>query len=548
MIDGRSIYNPTISGVYWDIQSPLLADIERIEVVRGPGAVVWGLNAVNGVINIVTKNSQSTVGSLMQIGGGTEERVMGALRSGWQMDDYSTLRASASFHGRDGLERAGVNEQDDWYVGRVAFRADHNPDNDVVSLLTDYVWTSADSIIYENAPGDTLPTSASSFDIVGRWSRNLENDANLTVQFYYDHIERDGFLGEVQRRDTFDLDVVHNTPLGEMHNLVWGLNARLISDEVGLSETVKFDPKQEDVIISNVFVQDELSLLDERLHLFWGTKLSDNEFTGLEWQPGLRVSFKAGSDTLFWFGVSKAKRLPARFERDGSLRLPEGISGVSGLGIVPVVQASRELKAENVVAWESGVRGSSWANINWDLALFYNKYSNVTSQTPGMPQLGLNEVVLPLMLGQNAAVSTLGGEICLDWKFSERWKSSLVYSYLSQHIDRPPNVSALVGDSPSNIATWRNSFELYASANLDAVLRYVDAYADPGVGPGSYVTADLSMTLPLTEELSLLVVGQNLLRSGTKEYGQILIDTPSAEVQRGGYVRLSWLFNRAGKW
>src|SRR3989475_1722694 len=340
LIDGRTVYTPLFSGVFWDVQDTMIEDIERIEIISGPGGTLWGSNAVNGVINIITRQSQDTKGALVSLGEGTEERGAG-VRYGAKLGEDATFRIYGKGFYRDNTVRGdGTNVQDSWKKGQVGFRTDWGRGSDAFTLQGDgYTGTIAQ--VGDNA-------SISGANLLGRWNRTLQDGSALKVQAYFDRTRRvvPGTFGELL--DTYDIDAQHRFQWGTRNEIVWGGCYRLMHDAVTNSAVLAFLPNVKSLQLINVFLQDSIALR-EHLQLTVGTKLESNSQTGWEVQPNARLAWKVRDDTLLWSAVSRVVRTPSRVDRDFFTPAPLQFNG------------GPDFKSEKLIAYEIGYRGQPFS-------------------------------------------------------------------------------------------------------------------------------------------------------------------------------------------
>src|SRR5437764_1520207 len=313
LIDGRTVYTPLFSGVFWDVQEVPLADIDRIEVISGPGATLWGANAVNGVINVITKDAKDTQGFLLSGGGGTEQRDFGSVRYGGAVGTGVRARIYGRGFGRDATAfPSGRDAADKWHLGQGGFRSDW--DGASASRVT-VQGDLYDGRIAQDSAGDIAVAGR---NVMAKWSRTLSERSSLAAQVYYDRTHRDipGLFGE--DLDTYDVDLQHRTRLGDRHDVVWGLGYRNINDRtaIGSDSTLAFLPLHVAREWFTGFVQDEIALVPNRVHVTVGTKIEHNDYTGFEIQPSGRVSWRPGSSGTLWMAVSRALRTPSRIDRE----------------------------------------------------------------------------------------------------------------------------------------------------------------------------------------------------------------------------------------
>src|SRR6185503_18357941 len=358
LIDGRTVYTPLFSGVFWDAQDTLLEDIERIEVISGPGGTLWGSNAVNGVINIITRRSQDTKGGLVSLGGGTKDRVAG-VRYGANLGENATFRVYGKGFDRENTTLGnGMNVEDAWKKGQVGFRTDWMQGSDALTLQGDgYTGTIAQV-------GDDK--SISGANMLGRWNRTFQDGSALQVQAYFDRTRRvyPGVFKE--QLDTYDIEAQHRFQVGERHELVLGGGYRMMHDAVTNGTGLAFLPSVFPLTRINGFIQDSIAL-HERLKLTLGVKLETNSYTGLEVQPNARLAWKFKDDALLWAAISRAVRVPSRL--DTNLFAP---------GQPPFLLAGgRNFRAEKVIAYEVGYRAQLTPQASLSVSTYYNMYGDL---------------------------------------------------------------------------------------------------------------------------------------------------------------------------
>ena len=397
LIDGRSVYSPSFSGVYWDMQDVMLEDVERIEVIRGPGATLWGSNAVNGVINIITKSAADTQGGRISLGAGTIEKGFGSARYGAKLGDGETYaRAYGKGFGRSSFNTSdGRNSGDSWDRGQGGFRIDHQLGDDSSTTLQGDAYAgnvnqrinqpslSPPGMVYTNDAG-----RISGFNLLGRWRKSLALDSEISVQAYYDHTYKKESFG-VQERNTYDLELQHRFGFADWHDVIWGLGYRLNQDQISSPFQLDFGSPRQDRQLFSAFIQDEMTLLEDQLKLTLGSKFEHNEFTGFEGQPNLRLSWTPNDEHSFWGAISRAVRIPSRGESDArifSLIIPPS-QQTSNFPVALYVDGNRQFRAEELLAYELGYRFMPSPRFSADLALFYNMYDGLRDGTEGQPNI-----------------------------------------------------------------------------------------------------------------------------------------------------------------
>jgi iron complex outermembrane receptor protein len=559
MMDGRSVYTPLFSGVLWDAQDTVLEDIERIEVVRGPGASLWGANAVNGVINIVTKRARDTQGGLFVAGGGTEEHGFSTLRYGGQFDDDTSYRAYVKYFNRDSQEFIDDGDAaDDWQVGRAGFRMDWEPDGpDALTVQGD---------IYRGEVGTTgaefslLPPFAQTVNtdddiyganILGRWTHQFEDGSDMALQVYYDLVGGDE-LGITLEEDTFDVDFQHHFQFGDRHDIIWGLGYRLVDADFDDSFTVSLDDDHRTDQLASAFIQDEITLLEDELRLTLGSKFEYNTYTGFEIQPTARLLWTPDTQQSVWLAASRATRTPSQAEDSIALNsvlpppLPPPLPPLPIPTQLSVLGNSDQI-SEDVISLELGYRMSPDQDLSLDVAAFYNIYDNLASVEPESG--GLVPCPTPpffvCFLGTSrfdnlgSAVS-YGFEGAADWRLESWWRVQGAYTYLHLDVDYDGADGFTVhaeGRDPMHQLSLRSSFDLGEDWELDLWGRYVSELEERGVD--GYFTFDIRLGWRPVDGVELAIVGQNLASDDHLEFTPELINTTPTEVPRSVYGKVT---------
>ena len=553
LIDGRSAYSPLFSGVFWDAQDTLLEDIERIEVIRGPGATIWGANAVNGVINIITKKAADTTGGLVVAGAGNYEKGFGGLRYGTDLGTWGAVRAYGKYFNRNELKtEQGRPVDDGWDMGRGGFRMDGRSGLDTFTLQGDYYGgTERDNIELVDFtkpfnPADlkniltnrTANTTVNGGNLLSRWTRTLADDAELSLQFYYDKNKRD--IPQVVKiiHDTLDVDLLHRFPWGGMHETVWGGGFRFVDEKMTDSPTIRFNPRYRNERLYSAFLQDDITVVQDRLHMVIGSKFEHNVYTGFEVQPSGRLIWTPNDRLSLWGAVSRAVHTPSRGESDNSLQQPSPVQQ-GPLPIVMTVKSPGNLLAEEMMAYESGLRIKATDSISIDLAGFYNNYKRLTGKdtaaiqfVPGLPPYLLSASIM----NNSDQAEAWGGELAADWQVLEPWRLTLAYAYLvvtEQGGFRPP----------AHQASLRSQFELTKNIELDLWGRYVGASQDYLKNRLSeYLNLDVRLGWRPIRSVELSVVGRNLLHQCQQEFRPEYLQTVPSGTAREVYGKVSWSF------
>ena len=550
LIDGRSLYTPLFSGVYWQAQATPIEDIDRIEVIRGPGGTVWGANAVDGIINIITKSAKDTHGSMASVGGGNVDQAIADYRYGGGNGRGFDYRVYGMGFLRGPEFHSDGRNFDHWRMGQVGFRTDWNRSaHDNFTLQGD---------IYDEEAGETTtfalysPPSQVTADgnaaltggnLLGRWKHVVNERSDFQITAYYDrtrHFEPE--FGET--RDTFDVDFLHHLALPGHQDFLWGLGAQWSpSSFVQTVPSIDFLPHDLTDQIYSAFVQDEIGFLDDRLALTVGSKFEHNIYTGFEFQPSARLLWSITPRQALWVSGTRAVRTPSRIEDD--VRLTD-FATVTPLPIYLRVLGNRQFHSEELVAFEAGYRALMTDRFHIDVAMFHNNYDDLSSFQVGTFFLEPTPVpvhaVLPLLTSNGIRGTTDGFELAADWRPATWWELKGSYAYLTMGLETKPgsndptSVPLDEGSSPHNQWVIQSLVNLPKKLEFDQTYRYVSAL--PARMVGSYGTADVRFGWHITPELELSVVGHNLLQPHHAEFG----GDPGGLVgiKRNVYVKMVW--------
>ena len=558
LIDGRTVYSPLFSGVFWDAQDTVLEDIDRIEVIRGPGASLWGANAVNGVINIITKKAKDTQGLLAVVGGGTKERAFTTLRYGAALGEHTHARLYGKFSERDEFVRSdGTPGGDDWRNGRGGFRLDHSlSSQDSLTVQGDYYRGSEGFGFTE--PLLTTPYSQSIRDrwsysggnVLSRWKHAFSDNSSLIIQTYYDRTERESRLFN-ERRDTFDIDLQHSFALGQANRVIWGFGYRFTNDHIVNSTTIRATPTSRALNLFNGFIQDEFTLIPNTLALTAGSKVEHNDFTGWVVQPSGRLRWTPTQTLMFWGAISHAIRTPSRAEDDSALdqmTLPPNALFPGSPVALTTFGGQRGFRNESLVAYEIGTRYQPIEAWSIDISAFYNRYDRLRSVEPGTPSLATNplppHLVIPFVVSNKLAAETHGVEVSSEWHPIDWWHLRATYSYLRIRMitgtSLDPTGRNANGESPQHQASLRSLMQLPGNIELDLWGRFVDRL--PTLNIPAYVSLDTRLGWKPIKNIEVSVVGQNLLESRRPEFTTAFVAQNGTETQRGAYVKLTWRY------
>ncbi len=557
LIDGRSVYTPLFAGTFWEEKDMLLDDIERIEVVRGPGGALWGANAVNGIINIITKTTEDTQGVLVNVGAGSEEKAFGSFRYGGKLGNNVSYRVFAKFFKRDSFaETSGGDADDKWEDLTGGFRVDWNADSNSVMFSGG---------IYNADTGETQTISSlqppfgktveidrdlTGGHLLGKWTHLFSDTSDMSLQVYYDRTIRDSeVVGEI--RDTFDIDFQRRFELGMRHDIIWGLGYRFTADNIDDRFTLSFDPESRRDHLVSAFAQDEIMLIKDQLNLTLGAKLEHNDYTGLEFQPNARIIWTPSDKHTLWSAVSRAVRTPSRIEDDGRINsqvFPNPFV-LDGPPILGALSGDHDAESETILAYELGYRIRPTDRIFLDFSGFYNIYNNLRTLEQG----GLinensprpSHLLIPLNVNNKMDGETYGIEMSAEIQVSDWLKLKGTYTYLEMqlHLDGD-SIDTLSegkeGDIPENQFSLWSFIDLPWEMELDTGFRYVDNLSNLGVD--SYISLDVRFGWKPTKNLELSIVGQNLLDSEHLEFTSSFFDVQDTEIERGVYGSIKWEF------
>lgn len=557
LMDGRTIYDPLHSGVTWEVQDMILEDIDRIEVVRGPGAAMWGANAVNGVINIITKKSINTQGVLMTATGGNYERFQGQARFGGEASEATTYRLYGKYMDKaKGDEAIFLTGDDSWNMRQGGFRIDHS-----LSVKSEFI---LQGDIYEAKLDEVnllvssplpvpIPTKSvrdmEGYHILSQWNYSIAKSNSFKAQLYYDTTAFNALFVD-EDRDTLDFDFQHIFPIGHRQSLTWGIAYRWSRDDIeGTLQVDSLSEASRQDTLYSAFVQDEISFFNPNLKLIIGSKFEHNDYTSYEIQPSIRGIWLPAGDHSLWGAVSRAVRTPSRYEYDGVVRTPLGRDPATGKMSARVWQSSSDFDSEVLIAYETGYRQVVSKQFSFDLAFFYNDYDELSTLEP----VGLTPVATPYgdvivqhyIKGNKLSGYTWGGELVMNYRPLDWWRLQGVYSYLQMQLvndsdSGDSNAEDLENDSPSSQFSLRSNMQFPQNFSLNLWLRYVGALSSEQTE--AYWDGDIRVAWEPIEQLELALVGQNLFHESHKEMEQLSYLSLSTEVDRSVYLKLSWSY------
>jgi iron complex outermembrane receptor protein len=538
LIDGRTVYTHLFSGVFWDVQDVLLEDIDRIEVIRGPGGTLWGANAVNGVINIITKSAKDTHGALASGGGGTLTGPFGHARYGTSLGDNVHVRGYVKYLDRNEMDAddgGGANDQ--WHMTRGGFRTDWDASaNDLVTVQGDYYGGETNSTLLNSARSED---SLSGGNILGRWRHTFTPQSDVSVQLYYDRTERDVRYLIAEDRNTFDVEIEHRRRLFSIHDVVVGFGYRLLDDSI-TNRAITFTPDSRTDNLVSGFIQDQIPLFDDRVQLTIGSKFESNDYTGFEYQPSIRGLWKVHPRHRLWAAVSRAVRTPSRADDDVAFFFASAPPPAPTL----LIQGDSGFDSEKLIAYELGYRVEPIDDLTFDLATYYNDYDDLRTTDVGgvpLPSPPFPPLTLPAPLGNRATAKGYGVELAADWSVTRFWKLSAWYTFMNLDVDRKQSSTDLTvegseDDTPIHQVHFRSRLNLPRNFEFDTNLFWVDNVQNQNVG--SYTRLDLRLGWRPIEYVELSLVGQNLTENRHPEFGNGFFSVRS-QVPRSVYGQVT---------
>lgn len=547
LIDGRTVYSPLFSGVIWDQQNVMLADLDRIEVVSGPGGTLWGANAVNGVINVITKSAEETQGWYAEGGGGTQPRDFGALRYGGTIAPNVYYRVYGSYFDRNNEVFAnGAPAPDNWSQGLGGFRIDTAGNSDDKFTLQGEYYNGADGSV--SVPGTDVESGGHG---LGRWSHTFSSDSDMSLQVYYDRTNlsepKAGFslfgipfepAGTFSDSlDTYDLDFQHHFTVGDRNQITWGAGYRFTHDQNNNAPTLALYPAPLNQNLWSCFAQDQIKLQDN-LFFTLGTKLEHNDYTGFEVQPSGRIQWNVTPKQMIWAAVSRAVRTPSRVDHD--LVNPTGLPQPFPQSILT---GTSQFTSETLIAYELGYRAQLGDKVSGSISTYYNDYGKIRSLTPSPGS------VFPIYIQNNLEGATDGVEVSVDYQMLDWWRWHAGYDFLQENIHvRPGAVDFTNGlnetADPQHQFSIRSSMDLPQNIEFDTGLRWVDSFtinsgSTAGTVP-SYFELEARLAWHPTKDLEVSVVGQNLLHDQHAEYG--FPGPGQVQIERSVYGKIAWHF------
>ena len=572
LMDGRTVYDPFFSGVYWDMQDYILPDLDRIEVIRGPGASLYGANAVNGVINITSKDSSETQGTRVDTGYGNTEQSASA-RYGGKIGQDATYRVYEKYANYTSTPATDGSNFDGYNSKQVGFRSDwHESKDDKVTFQGDVIANQGG--MRENVPFDPLGGASGSFpatpagvvnyapgrndytpttdgyhnsnaNILGRWTHHIESDNTTTAQIYWNRTDREE-IAYHEKADTYDFDFHHNLDMGDAHKVVWGTGMRVISDDIAGSPILSLNQAKRTTYTYSGFVQDTVTLIPDTLFLTPGLKVEDNYYTGFEIEPSGRLSWTPTDTQTVWTSVSKSIRTPNRAENDVRFNVRDYISPVGGGVYVPgkiMLMPNPNLDAESVLSYEVGYRIKPTNRLSFDTAGYINQYRHMTVYGSAVASPGVPVLQNVTQSSADLAGTTFGAEESVNWQTTDQWRLTGSYSWLEMQTHKV----SLNQHSPEHQFQIRSLYNPLPQIDLDGSLFWVNQIEiantsiNDAAGGGintkvpSYFRADLRAAWRATDQVEVSVTGENLIQSRHLEFGSSAFGESASYVPRSVY-------------
>jgi iron complex outermembrane receptor protein len=557
LVDGRTVYTDTFAGVFWDSQNIPLNSIDRIEVDRGPGAAVWGSNAVNGVINIITLSAADTQGGAVSGGAGNGSIGPEILGYGGTVRNFGAYRVYAEGFEVHALPTlSGLNGQDDWRLVHGGFRTDTTISaKDSLTTEGEVYNGNAGELAYiplSLQPPESATVSLrdlySGWNLLTRWNRTFSPRSEATLQVYFDRASRGDTTYSIGL-DTLDIDLQHHIAWGARQDVVWGLGYRLNADDISPRLRISSTPRVRHAQLFSSFIQDELGLQPDRLHMILGARVEHNDYTGFDFQPSARLMWTPDSRNSIWAAVSHADRTPARSDTNFRVNF-EVLPGPDNLPILVSLFGNPNEKNEEVAAFETGYRTTLTSQFSWDSTVFYNRYRDLVSVEPGAMRLETNpepvHLLIPSSFGNGLFGEAHGIETFAKWRVTRLWTLDPGYAFFSMHLHKFAtsqdigSVNQTEGAAPDHEAQLRSDLQLPWKLQWNASAYFVNRL--PAQSIPSYTRLDTGLNWHAGESVLLSVDGQNLLKDLHPEFSGTDSTVQPGQIRRAVYGKITWFF------
>ena len=556
MVDGRSVYTSSFGGVFWDVLDLPLEDIERIEVIRGPGGSVWGANAVNGIINIITKKASETQGAQVTTGGGNVQQGFGTVQYGGNLGSSTKYRAYTKYlNDGDFPDALGQNGGDGWHMLRGGFRADTTLTSRDTLMVQGDLYSARESSPEVILPSITSPSivpidfpfNLSGGFVQGVWQHAYSAQSNTSLEMSFDHYQRNDILRD--GRGTFDVNFQQQFSGWSRQNIGWDAEYRRVSSYAAGGLTLSFIPAGLTTNLFSAAVQDEIILIPNRLSLTAGARLEHNYYTGFNFMPSARVAWTPGERQTVWAAVSDAVRSPSQVDAGFRANLGSFTPPNSPL-ILTSFLGNPNINDEALIAYELGYRAAVAERLSLDFATYYNDYNHLETSEPGAPfpesAPAPPHLVLPLITENLMHGETQGIEVAANWKATNRWTLSPGYALENIHMHLAPasqdttSVRDAEGSTPDHSAQLRSSVRLLHGLTWDTSAYFTDRLVYTKVP--AYTRLDSQLSWQFAEKARLSIVGQNLVKDHHMEFVDDTASAGTTLVKRSAYAEVSWQF------
>jgi iron complex outermembrane recepter protein len=550
LIDGRVVYSPVTAGVHWNAEDVMIEDVDRIEVVRGSGATLWGTNAVNGVINIITKSAKATQGGLISTAASSDGDTQLAARYGSALGPDLQFRIYAKYLDQSGFrDSLDTFDTGSWRTARAGFRADWNSTAvDAVTLQGDiysgHVGTTVSEVSL--APPSAMPVVNVEVDnganVLGRWTHKYSTESSLTLQTYLDHVNQ-GDGADIEHHDTYDVDLQRQFRWASFNDVIFGTGFRYTSvDDEFHSFNLSFAPPHRTISVYNAFLQDEIAIVPDRVRLTLGSKIERDNLSGWSIEPNVRILWLATERQKVWAAISRATRTPSLFELSATANLDAYQTGPTAPPVLVSIIPNSQLRPEDILTYELGYRYVPREQVTMGITAFAARYLHDIVQLPTAPELqnsyGVPHLLVGVLTQNGSAIWSYGAEMSVRWQVVARWQ--LLWRYTWLRVDSPaaPYVEE---ESPRHQAQARSLLDLTSHFQLNAALYYVDAVTALGASVPAYVRADIGVVWNPSSRLSIGIWGQNLLQRQHVEYPSVSSGVLS-EIPRSALGKVTWGF------
>jgi iron complex outermembrane receptor protein len=556
MVDGRPVYTETFGGVFWDVLDLPMEDIERIEVIRGPGGSIWGANAVNGVINIITKKASETLGGLVVAGGGNTDQGFGTTQYGGRVGERTDYRVYTKYFNQDHLPNAaGGDGGDGWHLFQGGFRTDSVLSSKDTLTFQGDIYNAREGLpttdfpsVTATAPQDVEQLANQSGGFVqGVWDHTSSTDSDTSLKVFYDRYELNDLLRE--RRSTFGLDFQDHYSGWTRQNIVWGLTYLYSPWSSDGNLRGSFLPARLTTQLFGSFIQDEITIVPDKFYLTVGTKLEHNYYTGFGFMPSARAVWVPSPRRTLWAAISKAERTPSTLDSSARSTL-SGFSGPGGIPALVTFIGNPKVQDEGLIAYEVGYRTTVAKQLSIDFTAYYNAYSDQFTSELMAPFLENTpqptHLVVPITYENLMHGETHGIEAAVNWQPARRWTLSPGYAFEEIHMHLAPtsrdttSVDEAQGSSPVHSAQLRSHFVFSRALSWDTSTYFVGRLTDPS--EPSYTRVDAQLSWVLGEGVSVSFVGQNLVRDLHEEFVDTTGTARATLVKRSAYAKFTWRF------